>query len=75
MALDISRRGLITGLIAFTAAPAIVRAESLMPVKVLDEVLNLAPQWTVHGSLNTVYCHMSDGTLWVSHRGGPMEPV
>lgn len=27
------RRGLITGLIAFAAAPAIVRAESLMPVK------------------------------------------
>lgn len=30
-----SRRGFITGLIAFAAAPAIVRAESLMPVKAL----------------------------------------
>jgi hypothetical protein len=29
----ISRRGLITGLAAFVAAPAIVRATSLMPVK------------------------------------------
>lgn len=29
----ISRRGLITGLISFVAAPAIVRASSLMPVK------------------------------------------
>lgn len=29
----INRRGLITGLIAFAAAPAIVRASSLMPVK------------------------------------------
>lgn len=29
----INRRGLITGLISFVAAPAIVRAESLMPVK------------------------------------------
>ena len=31
----INRRGLITGLIAFTAAPAIVRAESLMKIKVI----------------------------------------
>lgn len=30
-----SRRSFITGLIAFAAAPAIVRAESLMPVKVM----------------------------------------
>lgn len=29
----ISRRGLITGLISFVAAPAIVRAGSLMPVR------------------------------------------
>lgn len=31
----INRRGLITGLISFMAAPAIVRAESLMPVKAI----------------------------------------
>ena len=31
----LSRRGLITGLISFAAAPAIVRAASLMPVKAL----------------------------------------
>ena len=31
-----SRRGFITGLIAFAAAPAIVRASSLMPVKAFD---------------------------------------
>jgi hypothetical protein len=31
----INRRGLITGLISFAAAPAIVRAASLMPVKVM----------------------------------------
>lgn len=29
----LNRRGLITGLISFVAAPAIVRAASLMPVK------------------------------------------
>ena len=32
-----SRRGFITGLIALVAAPAIVRAGSLMPVKSLDD--------------------------------------
>lgn len=32
----LSRRSLITGLISFVAAPAIVRASSLMPVKVID---------------------------------------
>lgn len=36
----LNRRGLITGLVSFVAAPAIVRAASLMPVKaiVLDEL-------------------------------------
>lgn len=32
----LNRRKLITGLISFVAAPAIVRASSLMPVKVMD---------------------------------------
>lgn len=36
MTLQPTRRGLITGLIAFVAAPAIVRAASLMPVKVME---------------------------------------
>ena len=31
----VNRRSFITGLIAFAAAPAIVRASSLMPVKVM----------------------------------------
>ena len=36
MAPEVSRRGLITGLIAFgVTAPAIVRATSLMPVKIM----------------------------------------
>src|SRR4051812_3420387 len=35
-----SRRGFITGLVSFIAAPAIVRAGSLMPVKaVLDDAM------------------------------------
>lgn len=32
-----SRRSLITGLVSFLAAPAVVRAASLMPVKALPE--------------------------------------
>jgi hypothetical protein len=31
----ISRRGLITGLISFAVAPAIVKIENIMPVKVI----------------------------------------
>jgi hypothetical protein len=31
--MNTTRRGLITGLVAFVAAPAIVRATSIMPVK------------------------------------------
>ncbi len=38
--IETSRRGLITGLIALIAAPAIVRAGSLMPVK---QMLTLGP--------------------------------
>lgn len=34
-----SRRSLITGLVSFIAAPAIVRAGSLMPVKVMKPLL------------------------------------
>ena len=37
----INRRGLITGLISLAAAPAIVRASSIMPVKVIKSTLTL----------------------------------
>lgn len=36
--MQLSRRKLITGLISFAAAPAIVRIESLMPVKVMKSI-------------------------------------
>lgn len=42
----INRRGLITGLISLTAAPAIVRASSLMPVKVIDKNIFTLDQYT-----------------------------
>lgn len=35
MASDLNRRSLITGLISFVAAPAIVRASSLMPIRAI----------------------------------------
>lgn len=46
----ISRRSLITGLIAFAVAPAIARAASLMPVKVIEPIypMRYAPDvWTL----------------------------
>ena len=36
--MTLSRRSLITGLVSFVAAPAIVRASSLMPVKAWADV-------------------------------------
>ncbi len=40
----IGRRGFITGLVSLVAAPAIVRAGSLMPVKVMvDPVYGVGP--------------------------------
>lgn len=43
--MTISRRGIITGLISFAAAPAIVRIESLMPVKVMRIEVMRAYDW------------------------------
>lgn len=51
--MNLTRRGLLTGLVAFVAAPAIVRAGSLMPVKdfrytryLADYFVN-SDEWTV----------------------------
>jgi hypothetical protein len=46
----INRRGLITGLISLVAAPAIVRAGSLMPVKVMIE-----PRFLSGTEINALY--------------------
>ena len=48
----VTRRSLITGLTAFIAAPAIVRAPSLMPVKSILEIQEL--EWTKHKTQNTI---------------------
>lgn len=51
-----TRRGLITGLISLVAAPAIVRAAILMPVKAVNlstvDVVNLAHQQTGYMTLD-----------------------
>jgi hypothetical protein len=47
-----SRRSFITGLVSLVAAPAIVRAGSLMPVRVMVEP---ARKWVQIGSTGTVF--------------------
>jgi hypothetical protein len=46
----LTRRSLLGGLVAFVAAPAIVRAASLMPVKAWGDPLQLVtnPWWIGH---------------------------
>lgn len=45
----INRRGLITGLISLVAAPAIVRASSLMPIKAYHDDVVWGPVFKVTG--------------------------
>lgn len=52
-----SRRGFLTGLISFVAAPAIVRASSLMPVKALP--LELTHEETVALLRQDLYSELS----------------
>jgi hypothetical protein len=49
MSIETSRRGLLVGLGALIAAPAIVRASSLMAVKPIDKVILNVP--------NRIYFH------------------
>lgn len=74
----INRRKLITGLISFVAAPAIVRVESLMklpkPEKVMtrEEILKIMDKLWANGFYgkfvqipNQAYFFMNDGTMKV----------
>lgn len=45
---EMNRRGLITGLVSFAAAPAIVRSTSLMPIK----------------SIKYVWCYDRENNIW-----------
>lgn len=78
----LSRRGLITGLIALAAAPAIVRASSLMPVKVMES----DPFALLHYRMDEVYRITRDNmarslygdgvaaTIWYMNEG-QSEPI
>jgi hypothetical protein len=67
MALDISRRGLITGLVALVAAPAIVRVSSIMPVKAMIEPAFDASDitWTACGGDQNSISYM----MWYDEKG------
>lgn len=71
---DTSRRGLITGLIAFAVtAPAIVRAGSLMPVKQMIE-----PEWQQSTGIrwmfpNRMYYLAGNAFYYINHEGGIWE--
>jgi hypothetical protein len=55
MTLEIpTRRGFITGLISLVAAPAIVRASSLMPVKLMEPEVIM--RFTSYGGGFSVMC-------------------
>jgi hypothetical protein len=77
MALDISRRGLITGLISFAVtAPAIVKAANLMPIKAMETVTDygfplMAVEFTV---FKGDFYALIDGELWTSS-GGSWEQI
>lgn len=74
----LNRRKLITGLISFVAAPAIVRANSLMQVKVMN---SFDPQKAFHafildyevGSRDVVFSPIR--LYWLSPEGLKIMPV
>lgn len=70
----LSRRSLITGLISLVAAPAIVRAGSLMPVKVWpiesgEEILSngIIIRWKATYAARVVSMHWPSGELIASN--------
>jgi hypothetical protein len=62
----LSRRKLITGLISFAAAPAIVRASSLMPVKVMkpEDLISIIINYK---SSDFVHLDVLYGVQWARH--------
>lgn len=69
--MNLSRRSLLTGFAGLLAAPAIVRASSLMPIKVFTAPVVDEP--FVYDSPNYVgYWIMKDGrTWWLPKNGKP----
>lgn len=62
----ITRRGLIGGLAAFIAAPAIIRVASIMPIKAFDEVPLLV------NVPHRAFVVLSDGLLYWSDQTDPL---
>ena len=69
MSLILERRGFLAGIAAAFAAPAIVRAENLMPVKTMAEFRGWSPVPFVWDSHNNIFW-MYDGKLWRSKNLG-----
>lgn len=63
--MSLSRRGLLTGLGAIIAAPAIVRAASLMPVRGI--VMDVPRADYYH--LDAIYWISGDGRMWTMSSG------
>lgn len=82
---DFSRRSLITGLISLVAAPAIVRAGSLMPIRVIEPALSMEQLLSCLSECydimnkNMVHCLFGDRLAWVDSKNpivfGLPEPL
>lgn len=64
-----SRRGFITGLVSLIAAPAIVRVDSIMPVRAIQTTVAL-PAVGITELVRVMMRDMSGGHI-VDWRGGP----
>lgn len=63
--INFNRRKLITGLVSFLAAPAIVRASSLMPIKVIsNDILGPIPPYGKVMYYQDVLFYITDETKW-----------
>ncbi len=61
------RRGFLTGLVSLVAAPAIVRATNLMPIKALEAEYGLGPMLTatdIQRRIDNLLCHR---VQWYEH--------
>lgn len=79
--IETSRRSLLTGLIAFVAAPAIVRAGSLMPVKqmLIPGPTIITPEWEEVRWVGSYRIHFdkdeSGNCTWELVRGPGFEEI
>ena len=66
--MEINRRSLITGLVSFIAAPAIIRATSLMPINA-----GLVPDGLCSIRLRLFW--VDDSRLWRDHKPIPIKQI